>query len=225
MSTTAAEQFKPFPGFAEYMVSDRGRIWSNAKKGFICERQPNTKLPPNFSPGTLQMTKARAVATVWVPNPQNLPRVTHRDRDWNKPTFEWASNLVWVGKPTSGLPTDLTAALEREQRPTLTPTHAPAPVLAESESESESEEDDDDLPAPELAPPAPPAPVHTAGTFAVLPAPTADDQLTMAFRLLVTVKVERASGLSTLSVVQEGKEGKEGLLGAPCALAVAPGGV
>ncbi len=92
------EIIKPIPGFDDYFASNLGNIYSGKKGNF-------RKLKP-FLGGTskyLQITLCnngkrnyclvhRLVALTFIPNPDNLPEVDHKDKDISNNNIE---NLSW----------------------------------------------------------------------------------------------------------------------------------
>ena len=79
----------------KYMVSDQGQVWSNYKKGFLKpgERSggyPHVILTKNGKPATFSIH--RLVAQAFIPNPDNLPIVNHKDENKQNNNVD---NLEW----------------------------------------------------------------------------------------------------------------------------------
>lgn len=85
----------PVPGYTDYLVYEDGRIWSNKTHKF---------LKPAFSQsgyasvelfnhsGSKRLLIHRIVASVFIPNPNNLPQVNHKDEN---PKNNNVNNLEW----------------------------------------------------------------------------------------------------------------------------------
>ena len=96
-----AEPWIPIPGFAAYLVSDRGRIRKlgqdhpNARNhGFTADKKGYCRIRLRRDDGIFQTVYVhRLVATAFIPNPAGLPEVDHGDGD---PGNNRKENLEWV---------------------------------------------------------------------------------------------------------------------------------
>ena len=91
------EQIKPIPGFENYLITSFGRVWSTKKEqwlkgdpkgsqnGYLRITLYNKGIPKHFM-------IHRLVAENFLPNPDNLPIVNHKDE--NK-TNNNVDNLEW----------------------------------------------------------------------------------------------------------------------------------
>lgn len=94
-------QIKPIPGFPEYFASEDGDIYS-MKSGKIKKLSPfKSQSGKGYYSIALTNEKGqlkkvlvhRVIAITFIPNPDNLPEVDHKDNDiWNVKS----SNLRWV---------------------------------------------------------------------------------------------------------------------------------
>jgi DNA-binding transcriptional regulator YiaG len=93
-------KFIDIPGYEGlYEINRKGEIWSNYKKGKILIPQPDKDgyLTLTFCKNKKRFGVKihRLVAQIFIPNPDNLPQVNHKDGnkennwDWN---LEWATN-------------------------------------------------------------------------------------------------------------------------------------
>lgn len=91
-----SEEWRPIPGFA-YEVSDAGRVRN--QKGHVlrpCTQHRGYLQVSLFRRKPLRPSSVRVhrlVAAAFIPNPDNLPEVNHKDLD---KTNNAASNLEWV---------------------------------------------------------------------------------------------------------------------------------
>ena len=89
-------KYDNIPGFPGYYISKRGGLWSNRKNGQWKKLKPHLNKMWNRYQCTLRDSRgirklckiSRLVATVYLPNPENLPIVMHLD---NNPTIEIGS--------------------------------------------------------------------------------------------------------------------------------------
>lgn len=91
-------KYDNIPGFPGYYISKRGGLWSNRKNGQWKKLKPHLNRMWNRyqctlidSQGIRKLCKiSRLVATVYLPNPNNLPIVMHLD---NNPANDYYRNL------------------------------------------------------------------------------------------------------------------------------------
>jgi len=92
--------YKSIPDNPNYLVVDDGRVWSVKKRKFLA--QANHKCGYLFAGGKYKSPDCdrkkmllvhRLVATAFIPNPDNLPEVGHRD---NNKHHNHRSNLYWT---------------------------------------------------------------------------------------------------------------------------------
>ena len=89
------EVWKPVLDFDGYEVSSYGRIWSNKKHIIMSPgKQKSGYYIVCFQKGGKSYTKSvhRLVAEAFIPNPNNLPQVNHKDENKGNNTVE---NLEW----------------------------------------------------------------------------------------------------------------------------------
>lgn len=91
------EDFRDIPGYeGRYAASNYGRIWSHISNRFLKDRPDKdgyrkiTIMAPNGKQKTYQVH--RLVALSWIPNPEDLPQVNHKDE--NKENNHY-TNLEW----------------------------------------------------------------------------------------------------------------------------------
>lgn len=96
------EIFKPIPGWEElYMISNYGRVYSIQSNKFITGDINNAGYErvclynKNHIPNKQRFFKHRLVALLFVPNPNNLPEVNHKDANKNN---NYYMNLEWVSR-------------------------------------------------------------------------------------------------------------------------------
>lgn len=100
MSAMTNEQVRPIDGFNDYFVTNTGRILS-AKRGKLRELKPS--VDPRYKQVTLSSDGAyatkrvhRLVAEAFIPNPDSLPFVGHRNDD---KLDNSTKNLYWTDPP------------------------------------------------------------------------------------------------------------------------------
>ena len=84
--------FKLVPGFSEYLITEYGKVWSKKVNRFLKPSNPNHYLTVSLGKEEKKLRVHRLVATVWLPNPDNLPVVHHKDSDRLNNHY---SNLEW----------------------------------------------------------------------------------------------------------------------------------
>ena len=91
------EHWKTIDGFPNYVVSNKGRI-RRIKTGRVIQSSPTSRdyLQVSLYNGLTRTPRrvARLVATAFIPNPQNLPQVNHKDgQRYNNhdENLEWAT--------------------------------------------------------------------------------------------------------------------------------------
>lgn len=86
------------PGFSRYYISKRGRLYRNSGKEWVKIKPciKNTGYASNILVDDKgkkhNIYRHRLVAKVWIPNPDNLPQVCHKD---NNPLNNRCDNLYW----------------------------------------------------------------------------------------------------------------------------------
>ena len=93
-------KYDNIPGFPGYYISKRGGLWSNRKNWQWKKLKPHLNKMWNRYQCTLRDSRgirklckiSRLVATVYLPNPENLPIVMHLD---NNPENNYYKNLKW----------------------------------------------------------------------------------------------------------------------------------
>lgn len=91
-------ELRDIPGFeGRYAASASGKIWSYKNKIFLKDRDEKygyrrISLRQNGSDQLQTFMIHRLVAMAWIPNPDNLPQVNHKDED---KTNNHYTNLEW----------------------------------------------------------------------------------------------------------------------------------
>lgn len=91
-------ELRDIPGFeGRYAASASGKIWSYKNKRFLKDRDEKygyrrISLRQNGSDQLQTFMIHRLVALAWVPNPDNLPQINHKDED---KTNNHYTNLEW----------------------------------------------------------------------------------------------------------------------------------
>lgn len=91
-------ELRDIPGFeGRYAASASGKIWSYKNKIFLKDRDEKCgyrriSLRPNGSDQLQTFMIHRLVAMAWIPNPDNLPQINHKDED---KTNNHYTNLEW----------------------------------------------------------------------------------------------------------------------------------
>lgn len=91
MSDTAPQFLKPIPGYRNYLVTEYGKVWSKISQKFLLPGQDRAGYLRCNLTGS-QCYAHRLVALAWLPNPDNLPVVHHKDGDILNNHY---SNLEW----------------------------------------------------------------------------------------------------------------------------------
>jgi hypothetical protein len=91
-------ELRDIPGFeGRYAASASGKIWSYRSKKFLKDRDEKygyrrISLRQNDSDQLQTFMVHRLVAMAWIPNPDNLPQINHKDED---KTNNHYTNLEW----------------------------------------------------------------------------------------------------------------------------------
>jgi len=87
----------PWEDAPDYLVDKRGRVWSTKTNRYLKPALRNGYPFVSIRVGDKQKNVYihRMVASIYIPNPDNLPEVNHIDRD---KTNSNVSNLEWVSK-------------------------------------------------------------------------------------------------------------------------------
>ena len=89
---------KEIPGFDGYFVTEDGEVWSKKrgalkKLGLGTEKYGYQSVSMQIAPNVQYQTSAhRCVALAYIPNPNNLPDVCHKD---DNPKNNHHTNLFW----------------------------------------------------------------------------------------------------------------------------------
>lgn len=88
------EKWKSIDSFPDYYVSNLGRVYSNKSNKFLSPKSNNGYLSVGLSKDGIVKLKRihRLVATAFIPNPNNLPCINHKDEN---PSNNTVDNLEW----------------------------------------------------------------------------------------------------------------------------------
>lgn len=90
------EQIKQIEGFPQYFITSFGRVWSNISNKWLTptksKRGNHIRLYVSLGKGNKYYVH-RLVANAFIPNPNNLPEVDHKDTNGEN---NKAENLRWV---------------------------------------------------------------------------------------------------------------------------------
>lgn len=90
------EQIKQIEGFPQYFITSFGRVWSNISNKWLIPTKSKTgnhiRLYVSLGRGNKRYIH-RLVAKAFIPNPNNLPEVDHKDTNGENNNVE---NLRWV---------------------------------------------------------------------------------------------------------------------------------
>ena len=87
-------EYKEIKDFPNYLIYSNGQVYSKYKNIFLSQRERNNYLAVNLYKDKKMYTKNvhRLVAEAFIPNPNNLPIVNHKD---NNKLNNDVSNLEW----------------------------------------------------------------------------------------------------------------------------------
>jgi hypothetical protein len=85
---------KEHPTHKGYFVTEDGRVFKNGKelKGSVDPRKGGIRIRLDIRYGRKRVYVHRLVAETYLPNPNNLPQVNHKDEDRNNNSLD---NLEW----------------------------------------------------------------------------------------------------------------------------------
>ena len=86
--------FRPVVGYPTYLISEYGRVWSKRSNRLLSNSEDNQGyLMVNLGPDSHTHRIHRLVTKAWLPNPDRLPVVHHKDGDKHN---NHTSNLMWT---------------------------------------------------------------------------------------------------------------------------------
>ena len=85
---------KEIPDFPNYFITENGEVWSAKRNIFLTPHNDRGYLTVNLSNNVIRQIKKihRLVAEAFIPNPNNLPQINHKDED---KTNNCVNNLEW----------------------------------------------------------------------------------------------------------------------------------
>lgn len=92
------EAWKDIKGFENYQISTNGRVWSKIKKKYLkgcSNRYGYLRVCLIKNKKQVEKKIHRLVAEAFIPNPENLPEVNHKDENKENNRIE---NLEWCNR-------------------------------------------------------------------------------------------------------------------------------